>query len=274
MVELNCAALPESLLESELFGYEKGAYTGALSSGKEGLIQMANGGTLFLDEVNSMSLSVQGKLLRVLEDGWVRKVGSLEKQKVNFRLIAATNQNLEECIANHTFREDLYYRLSIIPFKLPPLRERKEDILPLTRLFLKRYTKKYQRSKLLTEQAISELLAYDWPGNVRELRNVIERIVVTTSASVVEVRHVPIGILDGSFDPKPICPSGAPMLDWGSYYMLDPEHASLKGYLEYCESLALNSVFQKGLSTRDAAKLFKTDQSVIVRKRKKLEHNK
>ena len=270
MVEINCAALPEALLESELFGYEKGAYTGALASGKEGLIQKANGGTLFLDEVNSMSLSVQGKLLRVLEDGYVRKLGSLEKQKVEFRLIAATNQDLKNCIENKTFREDLYYRLSIVPFKIPPLRERRADILPLAQTFLKRFNEKYERTKILTPQAIDELLSYDWPGNVRELRNVIERLVVTTSASTVEVRHVPIAMLDGDLYSNH-APAGIPVetLDWDTYYMRDPNHATLKNYLSYCEEQALRSVFGKGISTRDASKIFKVDQSGLVRKRQK-----
>ena len=270
MVALNCATLPPALFESELFGYEKGAYTGALSTGKKGLIQQANGGTLFLDEVNSMPLSIQGKLLRVLEDGQVRRIGALNDETVNFRLISASNHNLQDCVADKTFREDLYYRLAVVPLEIPPLRERRGDIIPLAFRFLKRYTEQYKRTKMLTESALSELQEYNWPGNVRELKNVIERIVVTTSISTVEIKHMPISMLVANSELRTIPQMSAlTPIDYKTFYAFSPDNTSLKDYLDYCEILAIKSVLKDCSSTREAAKVLNIDQSSIVRKRQK-----
>ncbi|WP_231963427.1 sigma-54-dependent transcriptional regulator [Thermosulfidibacter takaii] len=177
-VAVNCAAIPEGLLESELFGYEKGAFTGA-SSAKEGKFELANGGTLFLDEIGEMPLALQAKLLRVLQEKEVDRLGGKKPKKIDVRIVAATNKNLKGLVEKGKFREDLYYRLSVIPIKLPPLRERKEEILPLSEHFLKKCASMYGKVIMgFTEDAKDELLNYHWPGNVRELENVIERAVI------------------------------------------------------------------------------------------------
>ena len=177
-VVVDCAALPETLMESELFGYEKGTFTGGLSTGKKGLIENADGGTLFLDEINSLPMSLQGKLLRVIETKSIKKLGSVKPQKVDFRLIATTNVDLVKCVAEKTFRADLYYRLNILPFYLPPLRERRDDIRPLVSRFLNEFQQQYGVRRELSENVYQEMMEYDWPGNVRELRNFIERSVL------------------------------------------------------------------------------------------------
>ena len=180
IIEVNCAALPENLLESELFGYERGAFTGALSGGKTGLFEDTDGGTMFLNEINSLPLSMQGKLLQTIEAKTIRRVGSSREIPVNFRLIAAANTDLLECVKNGTFREDLYYRLNVATFVIPPLRERKEDVIPLCLKFLDHFCKVYGRNKLLSKMVLEKVLSYSWPGNVRELKNFVERLVVMT----------------------------------------------------------------------------------------------
>jgi len=177
-VELNCAAIPEDLIESELFGHEKGSFAGATSD-KVGKFQKANGGTLFLDEVGDMSLKTQAKVLRTLDEQRFTPVGSSDPVTVDARVIASTNKDLEEEISKGNFREDLFYRLNVIPFFVPPLRERKEDVPLLARHFLKEFAAAYgRRPREITDDAIDALMRYAWPGNVRELRNVIERIVI------------------------------------------------------------------------------------------------
>ncbi len=185
-VPVNCSAIPETLLESELFGYEKGAFTGA-EKRKEGKILWANNGTLFLDEIGDMPLIIQGKILRVLQDKCFERVGGLETIHVDVRFIAATNQNLEEKIKNGKFREDLFYRLNVIKIHIPPLRERKEDIIPLAKYFIDFYSKKYRKEiKEISEKALENLLNYSWPGNVRELENVVERTIILTKGDKIE----------------------------------------------------------------------------------------
>lgn len=195
MVAINCASLPESLLEAELFGYEKGAFTGALSSGKLGIIESAENSTLLLDEVNSIPLNLQAKLLRVLETKTILRVGSVKPRPVNFRLISAANVDLAQCVRDGTFRSDLYYRLDVIPITIPPLRERKKDIVPLTDHFLKIFCEKYSLHKEFSPKVYQALLQYDWPGNIRELRNFVERIVVMSASDVVKIRHFPPELL-------------------------------------------------------------------------------
>ncbi len=191
-VELNCAAIPEELIESELFGHRKGSFSGAHSE-KEGKFQRANEGTLFLDEVGDMSLKTQAKVLRTLDEGRFTPVGGDEPITVDARVIAATNKDLEEEIARGNFREDLFYRLNVIPFFVPPLRERKEDIPLLARHFLKEVSAAYsRRPREITDAAIDTLMRYSWPGNVRELRNVIERIVIMNpTATRYDTKHLP-----------------------------------------------------------------------------------
>jgi transcriptional regulator with GAF, ATPase, and Fis domain len=177
-VAQNCAAFPENLLESELFGHKRGAFTGATDE-KKGLFEVADGGTLFLDEVGEMPLSLQAKLLRVLQEGEVRPVGAAVTRKVNVRIVAATNRNLEKEVAAGRFREDLYYRLKVFPLRVPSLRERREDIPQLATHFLERYTREFGRELAgFTQQALDVLKAYDWPGNVRELENEVQRAVI------------------------------------------------------------------------------------------------
>jgi two-component system nitrogen regulation response regulator NtrX len=191
-VEVNCAAIPEDLIESELFGHRHGSFAGAKSE-KEGQFQKANGGTLFLDEVGDMSLKTQSKVLRTLDEQRFTPVGSADPITVDVRVIASTNKDLEEEISKGNFREDLFYRLNVIPFFVPPLRERKEDIPLLARYFLKEFAAAYgKRSREMTDDAIHTLTRYAWPGNVRELRNVIERIVIMNPTTTkFERKHLP-----------------------------------------------------------------------------------
>jgi len=191
-VEVNCAAIPEDLIESELFGHNKGAFPGA-TSGKEGKFQKAHGGTLFLDEVGDMSLKTQAKVLRTLDEQRFAPVGSDDPITVDARVIASTNKDLEEEISKGNFREDLFYRLNVIPFFVPPLRERKEDIPQLGRHFLKEFAAAYgRRPREVTDDGVDVLMRYAWPGNVRELRNVIERIVIMNPTTTrFERKHLP-----------------------------------------------------------------------------------
>ncbi|SHE61102.1 MULTISPECIES: sigma 54-interacting transcriptional regulator [Caloramator] len=178
-IAINCATLPENLLESELFGYEEGTFTGALKGGKNGIFEEADGGTLFLDEIGEMPLKLQAKILRVLQDGVVRRIGSSKETKVDVRIIAATNRNIEDMVKNGEFREDLYYRLSVMPIYLPPLRERKEDIPLLVNYFVENLNKKFNsKIKRIDKGYIEELMKYSWPGNIRELQNVVERSII------------------------------------------------------------------------------------------------
>ncbi|HYA16380.1 MAG TPA: sigma-54 dependent transcriptional regulator [Bryobacteraceae bacterium] len=193
-VEVNCAAIPEDLIESELFGHMKGSFGSAIDR-KVGKFQKADGGTLFLDEVGDMSLRTQAKVLRVLEDQRFEPVGAQESIQVDVRVVAATAKNLEAEIERGNFREALFYRLNVIPFYVPPLRERKEDIPALAAFFLEEFTLAYGRKpKELTGEAIEILMGYHWPGNVRELRNLIERIVILNPQTRIDARHIPLSL--------------------------------------------------------------------------------
>jgi len=186
-VSINCGAFPETLLESELFGYMKGAFTGA-SQNKRGLFEVANGGTIFLDEISEMSVSMQVKLLRVLQERTIRPVGGTQETAIDVRVIAATNKDLSQMVANNTFREDLYYRVSVIPIQVPPLRDRREDVELLASHFLKKYAAAAQKSILrLSPESLATLRAYDWPGNVRELENTVERAVALETGQDLKV---------------------------------------------------------------------------------------
>ncbi len=190
-IAVNCSAIPESLLESELFGHEKGAFTGAVSS-RKGLFEEANGGTIFLDEVGDMSLAMQAKLLRVIEDKEIRAVGSDKPRKIDVRIIAATHKDLEKAVKEGTFREDLFYRLNVIPIYLPELRERVEDIPLLVEYFLKKYGEEAGRPNIrISREALACMMKYSWPGNVRELENLIERLVVLSPGDEITVNDLP-----------------------------------------------------------------------------------
>jgi two-component system, NtrC family, nitrogen regulation response regulator NtrX len=191
-VEVNCAAIPEDLIESELFGHNKGSFAGAHEA-KIGKFQKADSGTLFLDEVGDMSLRTQSKVLRVLEEQRFEPVGAAESMQVDVRVVAATNKNLEDEIARGNFREDLFYRLNVIPFFVPPLRDRREDVAELAEHFLREFTTAYGRKpKELTPEALKVLAEYHWPGNVRELKNLIERIVILNPQIRIDARHIPL----------------------------------------------------------------------------------
>ena len=190
-ISVNCAALPEPLLEAELFGHVKGAFTGAIAN-KPGRFQLADSGTLFLDEIGDLPAKGQGDLLRVLEDGGFRMVGGTELVRVNVRVVAATNKNLQEAVAAGKFREDLWYRLQIVPIPIPPLRERAEDIPLLIESFLEHFTTRHKRRrKTLSAEAMQLCQRFPWPGNVRQLRNVMERLVLTCHKSPIEISHLP-----------------------------------------------------------------------------------
>lgn len=193
-VAINCSAIPETLMEAELFGHEKGAFTDAKAM-KKGLFEMAHGGTLFLDEIGELSLLLQAKLLRVLEDQVIRRVGGVRDMQVDVRVTAASNRDLERAVREGHFRQDLYYRLAIISIFIPPLRERKEDILPLADFFIDHYNRKFRKSiRGLTEETRRLLLNYDWPGNVRELKNAIERAMILEEEAVLRPVYLPFPV--------------------------------------------------------------------------------
>lgn len=194
-IVVDCATIPDNLLESELFGYEKGAFTGATER-KIGLIELANSGTIFLDEIGDLSLNLQKKLLRFLQEREIQRLGSLNKIKVDVRVIAATNRDLERAVKEGVFREDLYWRLNVVRIHLPPLRERKEDIPLLVQHFVQKFAKENNRPiPTIEPEVLDVLLNYDWPGNVRELANVIERAVILSTSGVISLKHLPKRIL-------------------------------------------------------------------------------
>jgi len=260
MVRINCAAFPETLLESELFGYEKGAFTGALSSGKKGLIETANESTLFLDEVNSLPLALQGKILRTIETKMVQRIGSDRPKRIDFRLIAATNEDLSDCIKKKTFRADLYYRLNVIPAIIPPLRERPSDIEPLIEYFLNKYCKKYGREKTFSPEVMHILKNYSWPGNVRELKNFVERIVLISASSVYCIKNIPPQMLDGQL----LLPKGAS--GEGTVGSQFDSRLSLEENLTAYEKQIIESVVKQYGSGKSAAEVLKVNQSTISRK--------
>lgn len=189
-VKVNCAAIPKELMESEFFGYERGAFTGAKESGKEGYFELANGGILLLDEVAEMPLELQAKLLRVIQEGEFYPVGAKKPVRVDVRMLASTNRNLAQMVKDGEFREDLYYRLAVLTIKIPPLRERREDIIPLANLFLEKYNEKYGTSKSFTEEAEICLLEHMWPGNIRELDNTVHRLIIHSNDEQIASRDV------------------------------------------------------------------------------------
>ena len=200
-VAINCAAIPETLLESELFGYEKGAFTGA-NQRKPGRFEIAHRGTLFLDEIGDLPLALQAKILRALEEKQFERVGGTQSLHVDVRVVAATNRNLKQRVAERQFREDLYFRLSVFPIQIPPLRERGDDVLILARQFIDRFCKDLNKKPLsLAQSAVDELKNYEWPGNVRELQNCIERAVILTEGDAIHQRHLNLSFRPGAIQP-------------------------------------------------------------------------
>jgi two-component system response regulator AtoC len=198
---INCAAIPENLMESELFGHEKGAFTDARTQ-KKGMFEVADGGTLLLDEISEMTLGMQAKLLRVLEGQSFRRVGGVKNINVDVRVVVASNRNLEDAVRTSRFRQDLFFRLAIIPVHLHPLRDRKEDIPPLLEHFIGHYNRKFGKNiRSLTKEAEELLMNYDWPGNIRELKNAIERVMILTEGNRVAAKYLPIRISEGGMKP-------------------------------------------------------------------------
>ena len=186
-IKINCGAIPANLIESELFGYEKGAFTGANKNGKMGLFEVADKGTIFLDEIGELPMSMQVKLLRVLQEQEIERIGGSQPIKIDVRIIAATNRNLEKMVKEKSFREDLYYRLMVFPINIPPLRERTGDIVPLSELFISNLNKKYGFSKRFSMEAEQILKNYNWPGNIRELKNIIERAIIISNGDEITI---------------------------------------------------------------------------------------
>lgn len=270
-VVLNCAAIPENLMESELYGYEKGAFSGASSSGKEGLIEAANGGTLFLDEINSMPPGLQAKLLRVLETKQVTRLGSVVPKKIDFRLICATNDDLQALVKKKLFRSDLFYRINVISVYIPPLCERKEDIIPLSTFYMQYFCKKYNCVKALDESVLNAMLSYEWPGNVRELRNFIERLIISSTNTELIISTVPkeFSIQNEVEAIRAVSPAELPTGMHSSPYY--DEAFSLSSYMDECEKQLLLNLLEQRKSPLKIAQILKLDLSNVYRKIKK--HN-
>lgn len=254
-IKINCGAIPRDLLESELFGYESGAFTGARRQGKVGLIETANGGTLFLDEIGELPLELQVKLLQVLQDHRFSRLGGTATVGVDVRVIAATNVELEEMVEQKRFRADLYYRLNVVPIHIPPLRDRCADILPLVHRYLDDVNKQYGLSRRFSERALQRMLDYSWPGNVRELRNIVERLVVTAAEDLISMEDLP-GQIQGK----------NPSLE------SDPLHLGIESdfrtrVARFETSLVREAVERLG-STRAAARHLGISQATVVRKQR------
>lgn len=253
-IKIDCGSIPRNLIESELFGYEKGAFTGANKEGKIGLFELADGGSIFLDEIGELPLDMQVKLLRVLQEGEIKRVGGTEVTKIDVRVIAATNRNLRDMVEKKTFREDLYYRLNVVPIKILPLRERKDDIEPLIEHFLCVFNKKYNFNKIITPAALDSLKKYKWPGNVRELKNIIERVIIMSSGNKILRSDLPI---------KEVWDSDV------SNSNMWKDKLTLKEAVENLEESIIESSLEKHGNVRDAAKELGINASTLVRKRKK-----
>lgn len=256
-IKINCGGIPETLLESELFGYESGAFTGARREGKIGLLELANGGTVLLDEISEMPQALQVKLLQVLQDSQFRRVGGTKLITVDVRVISATNKDLRTEIANGRFREDLFYRLNVVPIDVPPLRARQDDIPPLIYYYMKIFCEKYNLEKHISAEALHHMVYYDWPGNVRELRNVVERLVVMTPGKMINVSDLPEQIRRGG---RSGGRKGAVVVSG-----IIP----LKTAVEQVERELIAKALEKTRSTYKAAKLLGISQPTMFRKAKK-----
>jgi PAS domain S-box-containing protein len=249
-LEVNCGAIPENLLETELFGYEGGAFTGANRSGKSGLLETAEGRTIVLDEIGELSLSLQVKLLRALQDFEITPVGGRKTKKINVRLISITNRDLEKMVEEGAFREDLYFRINVVPIEIPPLRERREDILYLLNFHLQKFNRKHGENAYFNRNVIDRLIYYDWPGNVRELGNIVERLVVVTPHEEIEISDLP-DTLCQKFPGFPVA--------W--------DVPLKKAVNQYEVTLIKNAIDRYG-SAQHAASYLKVDPATIYRKLK------
>ena len=274
-VPVNCAAIPDELLESELFGYVKGAFTGAQQS-KIGRVQFADGGTLFLDEIGDMKPNLQAKLLRVLQEREIEQVGSVRPTKVDVRIIAATHQNLEELVAEGRFREDLYYRLAVIPLVAPPLCKRRDDIVFLIECFIKRFSqRKGDRRTTIDSIAMQSLQAYSWPGNVRELENLMQRLVILHRGQRITMRELPekyrcegLKIEDSVESENNSCKSLSPLtppeIEWPDEGL---DFNSMISELE--DRLILHALSRSGGNKKEAARLLNLKRTTLIEKIKK-----
>lgn len=257
-LKINCGAIPEALLESELFGYEKGSFTGANREGKLGIFEYANGGTLFLDEIGEMPFSLQVKMLRVLQEQEITRIGGKKPIKIDVRIIAATNRDLKEEVKNGRFREDLYYRLNVFPIYIPPLRKRREDIIPLIFYFVKKYNQHYLLNKTLDSRVLEVLQGLDWPGNIRELQNIIERLMVISDGNEITLEFIPDDVLNPD------------TIDYKGKVVEVHEILPLKECIHLAEQELLTLAKIKYSTTVEIAKELDVDQSTISRKLKKL----
>ncbi len=248
-MKISCAAIPESLLESELFGYESGAFTGASRDGKAGIFELVHGGTIFLDEIGELPMGLQVKLLRVLQEREIVRIGSSKPIKVDTRIMAATNRDLEDMVRHRQFRKDLFFRLNVVPVMIPPLRERKEAISHFIYFFLKKYNRKYGFSKQIAPEVIETLIAYDWPGNVRELENMVERLIVLAQGEIIDLDNLPGRLKHTNLSPTPSL-AGKPLK---------------KAMEEFEQQLLVAAVKKYGTSRKMAAALG-VNQSTVVRK--------
>ena len=258
-ITINCGAIPENLLESELFGYVEGAFTGASKKGKKGLFEMAEGGIIFLDEIGEMPIQLQVKLLNVLQDMRACRIGDLSSYEIKAKIIAASNKDLKKAVENGTFREDLYYRLNVLPMYIPPLRARIEDIDMLSNRFFERYNDKYHSNKKLSEDAFNMLLGYNWPGNIRELENTIERLVITSNEDLITKDQLADII--------------RPENDTEKIYLKISDIIPLKKAVKILEKQLLSLAKRKYKTTRKMARVLELDQSTVVRKLKEYNLN-
>ena len=250
-IEINCGAIPENLLESELFGYESGSFTGAKKQGKIGLVELAHNGTLFLDEVSELTLSLQVKLLKVIQDKKIMRIGGTKEITVDFRLIAATNKHLKSLVVEKKFREDLFYRLNVITMNIPPLRERKDDIVPLSLYFIDSFNNKYGLHKYFNPSVLDILVNYSWPGNIRELENVIERAILTSDNENILEFFLPISVRTGQ------------------NHVISDDNMDLNKALESLEREYIQKAFTKYKTTVKVAEVLGISQPTAVRKIKK-----
>ncbi len=258
-VKLNCGAIPENLLESELFGYESGAFTGARKQGKPGLFEVANGGTILLDEIGDIPLHLQVKLLRAIQQREIMRVGGTQTIKIDVRIISITNKDLATMVKNGTFREDLYYRLNVVPIHVPALRDRREDIPHLIRHFMSVFNERYNMQKTIDQEAIEALMLYDWPGNIRELENLVERLIVTSGNEDIGQTQLPGYIF--RIDENAFSASGQPV----SVNRIVP----LKSAVESVERILLEKTFAIADSCHKVASILEVDTSTISRKANK-----